>query len=342
LKVWVDLVNSPQVLVLRPIIAELRRRGHAVVITSRDFAQTTQLADQVGLTHVSFGRHGGSSRMRALAYNLERVGALARFAFGSGFDLAVSHNSYSQVLAARLLGIPVVTMMDYEHHRANHLAFRLARRVLVPRVFPNDAVRVFGACNKTVRYPGLKEELYLSAFRPDPGFRARLGVPDDQVIVVLRPPATWADYYDGRGQTFAAMIDVLRGSTSFVVYLPRVRSQAGLLRALPPERVLEPDRALDGPNLLAAADVVISGGGTMIREAAVLGTPAYSIFEGKLGAVDACLGSEGRLRWIRSAADVNSIRLEPKPASVARPAWPGLVGFVTDAILGAPRQELAG
>jgi uncharacterized protein len=333
-KVWVDLVNSPQVLVLRPVIAELRRRGHEVVITSRDFAQTTQLADQVGLTHVSFGRHGGSSRVRAVAYNLERVGALARFARGSGFDLAVSHNSYSQVLAARLLGIPVVTMMDYEHHRANHLAFRLAQRVLVPRVFPEDALRKFGACDKTVRYPGLKEELYLAAFRPEPGFRVGLGVHDDQVLVVLRPPATWADYYHGHGQTFAAVVDVLRASSAFVVYLPRVRDQSDLLRGFSSERLLVPNQALDGPNLLAVADVVISGGGTMIREAALLGTPAYSIFEGKLGAVDAWLASEGRLRVVRGLHDLRSIALERKRPTSAHGMWPGLVDFVTDAILG--------
>jgi predicted glycosyltransferase len=334
-KIWVDLVNSPQVLVLRPIIAEFERRGHQVVLTSRDFAQTRQLADQLGLSHVSFGRHGGSSPVRAVVYNLERVAVLARFAFAHGFDLALSHNSYSQALAARVLGIPFVTMMDYEHHRANHLAFRLARRVLVPQVFPEEALRAFGACDKTVRYPGLKEELYLASFHPQPGFRSSLGVPEHAVTVVLRPPAIWADYYHGHGDTFAAVLDRLRMSSAYVVYLPRVRQQSQLVSVLPPHRLLVPGQAIDGPNLLAHSDVVISGGGTMIREAAVLGTPAYSIFEGKLGAVDAHLADEGRLRWIHDSRDVDTIQLEHKPPSNPRPAWPGLVGFVSDAILDA-------
>ena len=338
MKIWVDLVNSPQVLVLRPVIDELQRRGHALVITSRAFAQTTQLADQLGLGHTPLGRHGGSSRLRAVTRNLERVALLHRFAAPASFDLALSHNSYSQGLAARLLGIPFVTMMDYEHHRANHLAFRLARRVLVPQVFPERSVRAFGACGHTVRYPGLKEDLYLADFRPTPGFRATLGVPPERVLVVLRPPATWADYYHGQGALFAAVVEALRAAPHcFVVYLPRVAAQAHLLDSLPPERVLVPPRALDGPNLLACADLVISGGGSMLREAAVLGTPAYSIFEGALGAVDAHLAAEGRLHWVRTRRDVAAIALEPKPTRPPRPAVPNLVPFVTTAILGAAR-----
>jgi predicted glycosyltransferase len=338
-KIWVDLANSPQVLVLQPVIGELRRHGHHVVVTSRDFAQTIELADSIGLAHLPIGQHGGSGRLRKLAYNLERSLLLTRFAAGQRFDLAFSHNSYTQAVAARLLGIPYVAMMDYEHHRANHLAFRLARRVLVPHVFPEGALRMFGADHRAVRYPGLKEDLYLTDFRARPDFRREIGVPLDLTLVVLRPPAMWADYYHGKGQTFAAVVRLLRTTGDcFVVYLPRIREQAGLVSDLPADRVLMPEHALDGPNLLAHADLAISGGGTMIREAAVLGTPAYSIFEGRLGAVDARLAAEDRLRWIRRADEVTSIRVERKPTSVVRPAQPGLVSFVADAVAGTARR----
>ena len=336
MKIWVDLVNSPQVLVLHPVITELERRGHAIVVTSRPFAQTCQLADQLGLQHTPLGRHGGASRRRAITCNLERVLLLRRLARGHRFNLALSHNSYSQAVAARTLGVPFITMMDYEHHRANHLAFRLARRVLVPQVFPEQALRSFGALKRAVRYPGLKEELYLSDFQARPDFRSLAGLPSDRPVVVLRPPATWADYYHGAGRTFAAVVERLSADSGcFVVYLPRVPEQVQLVARIPSDRLLIPPTALDGPNLLAHADVVISGGGTMIREAAVLGTPAYSIFEGQLGAVDAQLAREGRLCWIRTPHDVDSIHLKRKPPGIRRPAWPGLVNFVTDSILDA-------
>lgn len=336
MKVWVDLVNSPQVLVMEPIMRELRRRGHTVLVTSREYAQTTQLADRLGLAHVALGRHGGASRTRAVAYNLERAMLLTRVARKWRVDLALSHNSYSQGIAARMLRVPFVTMMDYEHHRANHLAFRLARRVLVPQVFPDAALRTFGASRRAVRYPGLKEELYLADFQPRVNFRSEVGLPMDRPVVVVRPPATWADYYHGRGRTFRALLEHLNAAPdAFVVYLPRVAAQAALIGALPADRVLVPKKALDGPNLLAHADVVVSGGGTMIREAAVLGTPAYSIFEGRLGAVDAHLTHEGRLRWIRSHADIAAIQIAQKPPVSRRVAWLGLVNYVTDAVLDA-------
>lgn len=336
MKVWVDLVNSPQVLVLRPIIAELRAGGHEIVITTRDFAQTVQLANQAGLAHTSFGRHGGNSRARAIRANLDRVSQLIRFMRGQRIDLALSHNSYSQGVAARLLGIPFVTMMDYEHHQANHLAFRLARRVLVPEVFPEDSLRKYGAADKSIRYPGLKEEIYLGQFVPDPAFLREAGLPLDRTIVVARPPGYWADYYHGNGDLFSAAIDhVLADPAAFIVFLPRIASQAASLKDVAADRYLIPPRPLNGPNLLYYADLVISAGGTMNREAAILGTPAYTVFEGASGAVDRSLVSRGRLKEVLTPGSVSAIRVEKKGAMPAlSERGRELTQFITRAILG--------
>ena len=335
MRIWVDLANSPQVLVLRPVIEELRRRGHEVIITTRPFAQTVQLADRFGLRHTPLGRHGGASAVRAVAVNLERTLLLVRYLQGRRVDLALSHNSYSQAVAARLRGIPFVTMMDYEHHRANHLAFRLARRVLVPAVFPEAALRAFGAARKAVRYPGLKEELYLGQLQPEVDFLQAAGLPADRTLVVLRPPGHWADYYKGQGDLFqAALTRVLDEPGTFAVFLPRVPEQAEVVRGLPASRLLVPERALDGPNLLYHADLVLSAGGTMNREAAVLGTPAYTVFEGKLGAVDASLIAQGRLRLLRDRRDVEAMRIAKKRGQPALPSdGKELTRFVTDKIL---------
>jgi predicted glycosyltransferase len=336
LRIWVDLVNSPQVLVLRPIIDELEARGHEVIITSRDFAQTVQLANQAGLSHTPLGRHGGNSRVNAIRVNLERVVLAMRFIRRRRVDLALSHNSYSQAIAARLLGIPFVTMMDYEHHLVNHIAFRLARRVLVPEVFPEESLRKFGAAAKTIRYPGLKEEIYLGQFVPDPAFLREAGLPLDRTIVVARPPGYWADYYRGKGDLFSAALDhVLAEPTAFIVLLPRIASQGASVLGVAEDRYLIPARPLNGPNLLYYADLVISAGGTINREAAVLGTPAYSVFEGATGAVDRSLVARGRLRVVTTRDEIVAIRVEkkgPMPALAARGL--ALTKLIVNAILG--------
>jgi predicted glycosyltransferase len=334
-KIWVDLVNSPQVLVLKPVVDELARRGHELLVTTRDFAQTVQLADRAGLRHVSLGRHGGNRRSRSILVNLQRVALVASHVRGQGVDLALSHNSYSQAVAARILGIPFVTMMDYEHHRANHLAFRLARRVLVPAVFPDAALAAFGASKKTVRYPGLKEQMYLGQFTPDPDFPRAIGLPADRPVVVARPPGTWAAYYHGRGKLFAAFLQrAMTHPSAFLVFLPRIPAQEDIVRGAAPDRVLVPSRALDGPNLLYYADLAVSGGGTMNREAAVLGTPAYSVFEGPAAAVDRELASAGRLTIVQSSADVEHIAIAKKSQSRCQLAGAReLTKFVVDAIL---------
>ncbi len=310
MKVWVDLANSPQVPVMRPLIAEMQRRGHDVAVTTRNYAQTDQLALDAGLQRTLVGRHGGPRRIDALRANAERVWALLRYLRTQRFDLALGHNSYAQALAARLGGVPLVTMMDYEHQPANHLAFRLARRVLVPAVFPQSALRRFGATRKAVRYPGLKEELYLRDFAPDRDFARAASLPSNRPLVVMRPPATWAAYYRGQGDLFQSALSRAQAHpTAALVMLPRTPAQASALRrdALP--RMLVPGSPLDGPNLLSAADLMVGAGGTMTREAALLGTPAYSVFEGELGAVDRELITRGWLRAIHDVRDLDTIRI---------------------------------
>lgn len=316
MRIWIDLVNSPQVQVLRPIICELGARGHQFVITTRDFAQTVPLANRAGLRHTPLGAHGGSNRPRSVYVNLQRMALLVRHVKRQRIDLALSHNSYSQALAARLLGVPFVTMMDYEHHRANHVAFRVAKRVIVPEAFPNSALVRFGAQRKAVRYPGLKEEIYLAGFTPDGNFLKANGIPSDRVVFVVRPPGFWADYYQGQGDLFVALLDRLLASPeAFVVFLPRIAPQKEIVKSFSPTKVVVPDKVLDGPNLLWYADGAASAGGTMNREAAVLGTPAYSVFEGELASVDAALERQGRMTIIRKPDDLGAVRVVKKQPS---------------------------
>jgi predicted glycosyltransferase len=305
LHVWVDVTNSPHVVIFRPLIARLRARGHEVTVTSRDFAQTLGLLDRFGIEHKVFGAHGGGGLLGKAGAATARSRALARFARARRFDLAVAHGSTDQPVAARLAGIPQVTMFDYEYAAAmHHLNGRLATRVLVPAAIPEWALWRYGIRSpKLVRYPGLKEDYYLADHVVDDGVLDELGLQPSAVIAVLRPPPEVTLYHRGRStDLFAATLDRLLTAPGVqTVVLPRTPEQREQLEG---RTAIVPARPVDGPSLVAAADLVVSAGGTMNREAATLGVPAYSPFAGRLGAVDRDLIAQGRLRRLERPEDV--------------------------------------
>ncbi len=255
-----------------------------------------------------------------------RAWALARWARGRGVGLAVSHNSYSQVLAARALGLRAVTLMDYEHQPANHLAFRLASRVVVPKSFPEEALRRFGANPRQVRrYRGIKEDVYLADFEPDPEFGGslmkRFGIDVSRhTLVVVRPPAREALYHRFENKLFGELLKrLLAASNVKVVLLARSDAQREeIVSRFHGDNLFAPREALDGANLVAAADLVVSAGGTMNREAAALGVPAATVYAGRWAALDEQLVREGRLKRIASREDVEALRVEKKGATNAR------------------------
>jgi predicted glycosyltransferase len=199
MRIWIDLANSPHVPFFRALIPELTARGHQIEISARDYAQTVELATKAGMLPHVIGGHGGGKLTGKAGNLVGRAAALRKWARDRGFDLAVSHNSYAQIAAAAALGIRTVTLMDYEHQPANHLAFRLASRVIVPDAFPNAELKKYGApLRKVKRYAGLKEDVYLADFQCDPAFAEtlrKLGVADEDVLIVARPPASEALYH---------------------------------------------------------------------------------------------------------------------------------------------------
>ena len=337
--IWIDLANSPHVPFFAALVGEFRARGHEVEVTAREFAQTVELAERSGLRPTVIGGHGGRE-LKGKAGNLfGRARALRSWARGRGFDLAVSHNSYSQIVAARALRVPPVTLMDYEHQPANHLAFRLASRVVVPRAFPDDALRRFGARERKVRrYDGFKEDVYLADWQPRAGaiesLLGSLGVSERDVLVVVRPPARDALYHRFDNELFDALLEHLFAhGDARIVLLARSDAQREEFDARHrSEQVIMPRSALDGATLIAAADLVASAGGTMNREAAALGVPAATVYAGEWAAVDAELVREGRLRRIRALEDIRALPVVKKVAASARRAL-GVRSQVADMIL---------
>ncbi|MDQ6914700.1 MAG: DUF354 domain-containing protein [Actinomycetota bacterium] len=307
MRVWIDLTNSPHVLALRPVIALLRAQGAEVEVTARDYAQTLELCERHGIDHTPIGRHRGG-RLGAKALGLaSRSAALARWARRrSRFDLALGHGSNDVTVAAALLRIPATTTFDYEWATVQHTVnCRLARAVVVPDAIPPERLHRYGARGKLHRYPGLKEEYYLGDFEPDPAVLDDLGIDRTRPLVVVRTPPDVSLYHRFHNALFAAVLDRLRQGEAQAVVLPRTPVQRADLTGR--GGFVVPERALDSQSLVAFADLMISAGGTMNREAVALGTPACTTFAGRLGAVDERLLAEGRLRRLTSPADLDRL-----------------------------------
>jgi len=302
-RVWVDLTNSPHVLVMRPLIERMRARGHEVEVTARDFAQTLELCARFGIAHTAIGRHGGGHMADKAAGLVTRSLALVRWARGRRFDVAVGHGSNDVTVAARVLGVPSATAFDYEWATVQHTVnCRLARAVVVPDAIPPERLRRYGASERKLhRYPGLKEEYYLADFEPDAAVLDELGLDRSQPLAVVRTPPAVSLYHRFESPLFTQVLERLRGRQ--VVVLPRTPEQRAELVAR--GGLIVPEHAIDAQSLVALADLVVSAGGTMNREAVALGTPVWTTFAGRLGAVDERLVAEGRLRLLVDPARID-------------------------------------
>jgi predicted glycosyltransferase len=315
-RIWVDLTNSPHVLVMRPLIERIRARGHEVEVTARDFAQTLELCARLGIAATAIGRHRGGRMADKAAGLATRSLALVRWARGRRFDLALGHGSNDVTIAARLLRIPSATAFDYEWATVQHTVnCRLARAVVVPDAIPPERLRRYGASERTLRrYPGLKEEYYLADFEPDPAVLDELGLDRSQPLAVVRTPPAVSLYHRFESPLFAQVLERLGGRQTVV--LPRTPAQRAELVAR--GGLVVPEHAIDAQSLVAFADLVISAGGTMNREAVALGTPVWTTFAGRLGAVDERLVAEGRLHQLADPAQVALERRSSPPAARVR------------------------
>ena len=311
MRIWVDLTNSPHVLVMRPLIDAMRADGHQVEVTARDFAQTLELCERFGIEHTAIGRHRGE-RLASKGLGLvSRSLALARWARPRRFDVAMGHGSNDVSVAASLLRVPSATAFDYEWAALQHqVNCRLARAVVVPELIPPERLERYGARGKIRAYAGLKEEYYLADFEPDGRVLRELGLDEARPIVVVRTPPEVSLYHRFENPLFRRVLERLRAGEEQVVVLPRTAGQREeLVRA---GSFVVPERAVDAQSLVACASLVISAGGTMNREGVALGTPVFTTFEGRLGAVDEALLREGRMRRLD---DPGQIEVRPRSAN---------------------------
>lgn len=317
--IWIDLDNAPHVPFFAPLIHEFQRQGHRTWVTVRDYGYTRNLMDRRSLHYDLLGRHPGKNRLMKVVGLMLRAGALVRYARGKKIDVAVSHGSRALVIACAILRVPCVTMYDYEFV-FTQIFNRFSTKVMLPETFTDDVLASLSLHgDRVVRYPGLKEEIYLGDFSPDPSILERVGVDKDQIIATIRPPATSAHYHNPLSEKIMqAFMDRISAEGNVVgLVLPRTANQAEAVR----KTLRNPDsfriltRPVNGLNLIAHSDLVVGGGGTMNREAALLNVPVYSVFTGKVGIVDRSLVEEGKLILVRSVDDVSRVEFKKRHGS---------------------------
>lgn len=337
MKIWIDLDHTPHVPLFRPIVEEIHRRGIETLVTARDFAQTVALLKMWNIQHVAIGHHGGSSKVGKVLNLLQRSSQLIAHVWNKKIDLAVSHGSRSQIVAARMLGIPSVAMDDYEYSEA-WIENNLATWILMPKYIPEQRLQTLGFCmRKLRRYPGYKEELYLPYFKPDPGFRDLIGVPADKILVTIRPSAMYANYHDPLSEQILLRVikKALETPNSWPLIVSRIAKDKSFICERFGDQVHFLEKVVDGVQLIWNSDVFISGGGTMNREAGLLGVPVYSIFTGRKPYLDEYLAEQGKLTFIDSLEKVDQICIAKRirPATFD-PQNPGLTKEVVEILAG--------
>lgn len=333
MRVWFDCTAAAHPLVLKPLIDRFEARGAEVLVTAREYGQTVGILERLEIPHVVVGRHGGSSRfgkVRSLAGRSARlIGPVWEFRP----DLAIAHGSVDLALIAALTRIPSAQLQDYEFAGLQRqLAFRIAKRVLVPDSIPVERMARVGAKGeKLVRYPGLKEDYYLAGFRPDPAVITELDLDRERVLVVVRPPPETSEYH-AENPLYEQVIARLAGAEGVTaVVIPRTAAQGERLLALDSENLVLPEKAIDAQSLIAFADLVVSAGGTMNREAVALGTPVYTTFAGRMGGVDEALIAAGLLVVLEDTDQLDLV----KRNGDAGPRNPRDPVVLLDGVLGA-------
>ncbi len=337
-KIWIDIDNSPHVPFFKPIMRELENRGFEILLTARD---TYQVCDLLKFHHLSckvVGWHYGKNKLLKVLGNCLRTAQLLPMAAKIRPDLALSHGSRAQILTGAVLGIPTIMMHDYEH--STKTGFVEPNWTLTPEIIPNTTMK--GKRGRTLTYPGLKEDVYIPQFQPDPSILQALGISPDEIVVTLRPPATEAHYHNKEAdELFVAALELFSAHPNVrAVTLPRSVRQGDELKQrwadlIASGRMIIPSSPVDGLNLIWFSDLVVSGGGTMNREAAALEIPVYSIFRGKIGAVDRYLANSGRLTLLESVEDVRTkIQLKRREKSLEmRILRPEAMSRIVEAIL---------
>lgn len=296
MKVWFDISNSPHVNMFLPVIMELRKMGHDIFITSRPLANTIALLQQSGLEHKVVGRHYGKNILMKMWGFPIRVFQLIVNVRKANPDIAVSQSSFHSPLVAWILGIRSLYTNDNEHAKGNHIAFLFASQIMIPEsmLLPRSITNYFIA-RKIIRYPGIKEGIYLWEKASNPDFKNGLAFPKKEQIYV-RPEPNTAQYYNGKHNFLDEVLLVLQYEYDITV-LTRDKKQFDHYSKPKFFKLHVPEKPIPFHVVAGSCSLFIGAGGSMTRELALMGVPAISVYQSKLLGVDEYLLKKGLLNY---------------------------------------------
>lgn len=321
-KVWIDVTNSPHAILFNPVILELKENNIDVLVTAREYAQTTDLLKEFDIEHALIGDHKGKSKIKKIGGMFDRTWKLYWFIRKENVDASLSMSSFTAMISSAMLDIPHMTLYDYEYTIGHHISYRFSDIVLTPRGVDEKLIKKYGSTpDNTVYYDGLKEQIYINHYVSDfvklkrntEAIKKELKVPLNRIVILFRPEATMAHYQSNVNDLSMDLIKFLNKHEQkpIIIVLPRTNDQKNEYENLKLKNVIVPSKTYNGIELISLSDLIIGAGGTINREAAALNIPVYSIFQGgKLATIDKKLIEREEMVYIQSKRDFEKIIIE--------------------------------
>ncbi|NLM02532.1 MULTISPECIES: DUF354 domain-containing protein [Methanothermobacter] len=287
LKIWIDITNAPHVRFFRDVITHFQDEGEDVIITARKFGDIHRLMDLFGFEFTSIGKHGVTLDEK-LIESTRRAYELSKFISEEKPDVGLSKHSIELPRVTFGLGIPSVYVLDNEHAlAANRLTLPLCDHIIMPEVIDLwDIMKTGGDPNVITRYRGTSEIIHFQNFEYNENIFEDLGLKlEREKTILMRPEPSLASYLDAdcHESVLTPIVEILKDYANILI-IPRFKEQADIFRGYDNVTIIRPP--VDTFSLMKRCDLVIGAGGTMNREAALLGTPVISCYPGKPLSVD--------------------------------------------------------
>lgn len=285
MKIWIDLTNSPHVNFFAGLIKEWNRE-HDLLLTCRPLANTIELLELYGFPYDVVGKHYGRNKIRKALGFIIRIWQLFVFLRRENIDVAISHSSFYSPVVARLLGVRSIYLNDNEHAEGNRIAFLFADKIMAPEFLGvRELQRQWAKAEKIISYPGVKEGIYLWDYKPNSSSGFKIDDRENRNVIFIRPEPWMAQYYRGKRNFIDNLLIQLK-DTYKIVLLPRDKMQEEYYQQDKYVGVTVLEKSISLADIMENCDFFIGAGGTMTREAAVLGIPTISIYQDQLLQVD--------------------------------------------------------
>ena len=263
MKVWYDACTGKHIRYGVAIANKLRNRGHEVILTTRKHADTIGLMRVLNEKFEVLGEYSAGNLLEKLRASVERQKLLFEFFMKKMPNVAISHGSVEQCRVAFGASIPIILTHDSPHAVAvNRLTLPLCSFLVVPKAIPKRYIKMYGV-KKIYRFNGVDEVAWIKDFKPLVKYDFK------RPLIVVRQMESKA-VYAGKMPDISEILAKKLTALGNVIFLPRYDR-------MPRNNLIVPRNFIDSASLVSQADLVVGFGGTISREAALLGTPSIVV-----------------------------------------------------------------